>query len=335
MSKKIAINGFGRIGKTFLRAVLSDPVASQELDIVAINSGPGDVHLTAHFFKYDSSMGTYPEQVSMENNVLCVGGKRITILTESDPLQLPWKTLEVDWVVEATGRFILKKDVEQHLHAGAKAVLITAPSSDPDCTIIPGVNDHIFDKTIHKVVSLGSCTTNALVPLLHVLHETFSLTSAAMTTVHSYTNNQVLLDVPGIDVRRSRAAALNMIPTTTGAMKVIGTLLPELAGKVSGLSLRVPVAKVSFLDLSFTAKEQLSKDAIYRACVKAQTGALKNIIEVTDKPLVSSDFAGNSHSAIVDGLLIDHVEGIGKLFAWYDNEWGYSCRLRDFLVNCE
>ncbi len=332
--KRIAINGFGRIGKTFLRTVLSDPVAREELDIIAINIGPGNAHLTAHFFNYDSSMGTYQEQVSMENNVLCIGDKRIAILTETDPKKLPWKELEIDWVVEATGRFIAKKDVEQHISAGAKAVLITAPSPDADCTIILGVNEYAFDKLIHKVVSLGSCTTNALVPLLHLLHEAFVVTSASMTTLHAYTNNQVLLDLPDADVRRARAACLNMIPTTTGAMKVVGTILPELAGKVSGLSLRVPIAKVSFLDLSFTAKEQISKEAIYRACVKAQVGSLKGIVEVTDKPLVSSDFSGNSHSAIVDGLLVDHNEGIGKLFAWYDNEWGYSCRLRDFLVRC-
>lgn len=331
---KVAINGFGRIGKTFLRTVLSDPVAREKLDIVAINIGPSNVHLTAHFFIYDSIMGTYHEPVFMDGDILCVGDKRIKILSETDPKKLSWKALDVDWVVEATGKFLIKKDVEQHIVAGAQAVLITAPSPDPDATIILGVNDAVFNKNLHKVVSLGSCTTNALVPLLSLLHKKFNLTSAYMTTTHAYTNNQVLLDVMQSDPRRARAADLNIIPTTTGAMKVIDGLLPELAGKVSGISVRVPVAKVSFLDISFTAQSLLSKEMIYQACISAQSSSLKGIIEVTDKPLVSSDFAGNSHSAIVDGLLVDEVAGMGKIFAWYDNEWGYSCRLKDFLMKC-
>jgi len=332
---KVAINGFGRIGRTFLRTVLSDPEAREKINVVAINSGPSTTaQLIAHFFMYDSVMGTYSEPVSMDGNYLCIGDKRIIVLTESDPKKLSWKELEIDWVVEATGKFLAKKDVEQHLSSGAQAVLITAPAPDPDATIILGVNDQSFNKNMHKIVSLGSCTTNALVPLLHILHTRFTITSAYMTTIHAYTNNQVLLDVAQSDPRRARAAAFNIIPTTTGAMKVVDTLLPELAGKISGLSVRVPVAKVSFLDISFTAKMPLAKELIYSTCVQAQKGLLKGIIQVTDKPLVSSDFAGNSHSSIVDGLLIDEVAGIGKVFAWYDNEWGYSCRLRDFLLKC-
>lgn len=332
---KVAINGFGRIGRNFLRVVLSDETAADKITITAINIGPSNPELIAYMFTYDTIMGTYKIHSTMEGNYLVIGNTRIRILAEKDPLKLPWKELGIHWVVEASGHFTSKEKALQHIQAGASHVLITAPAKDEDITIIPGVNDASFDVTAHRIVSLGSCTTNALAPLLKLLDDTFTLQYGCMTTVHAYTNTQVLLDVEGEDARRSRAAALNIIPTSTGAMNLIGKILPRLQGRIQSVALRVPVANVSLIDLSFTTEKALTVEHIHKIFTHAAQASMKNILHITAEPLVSSDFIGNAHSVIVDSQLTS-TSGphMGKVFGWYDNEWGYSTRLKDFLVIC-
>lgn len=325
----IALNGFGRIGRNFLRSLLNDPKALEKIKIVALNIGPANPEFVAHSFKYDTIMGTFPGSVTAQGNVLTINNHKITVYAETDPAKLSWKG--VDWVVDCSGKFTKKSDAQKHINAGAQRVLISAPSTDADVTVILGVNSDAY--TDQKIVSLGSCTTNAVAPVLKILNSTFGIESAYMTTVHAYTNNQTLLDVDRSDVRRARAAALNIIPTTTGAMKVVGKVLPELSGKIEGCSLRVPVAMVSLIDLSFVAQKSISIQAINDVCMQASQGAMKGIVSITDQELVSSDFGQNNHSVIVDGLLTQAVGTLGKIFGWYDNEWAYSCRLKDFLVN--
>lgn len=329
----IAINGFGRIGRTFLRTILQDPKA-KNLTIVAINIGPSDKNDRAHLFKYDTTMGTFSGDVSFSNDTLIINGHSILILTEPDPTKLPWKKLKIDWVVECSGRFTQKKEAQKHQLAGAKAVLISAPSSDADQTVIMGLNQQDFDKEKHTIVSTGSCTTNALVPLLSVLQNTCGIESAYMTTVHAYTNNQTLLDLDGKDLRRARAAALNIIPTTTGAMKVIDRVMPDLAGKIDGCSLRVPVSHVSLVDLSFVMNTECDAKKLNAAFVHAAQKEWKGLLSFSDEPCVSSDYKGNSSSVILDSLMTSSTGKLGKVFGWYDNEWGYSCRLKDFLMYC-
>lgn len=331
---RIAINGFGRIGRNFLRTIMYDPIARKKIQVVAINLGPDKKEFAAHMFTYDTLMGTYPGSVSIEGNELVVDDHRIQLLTELDPLKINWKNLAIDWVVECSGHFTTKEGASKHLQAGAGYVLISAPAHDEDVTIIPGVNDAAFDPSKHKIVSMGSCTTNAALTMLKVLHDAFTIEHSFMTTVHAYTNSQVLLDVDAKDLRRSRAAALNIIPTTTGAMSVMGKVIPDLMGCVQAVAIRVPVAKVSLIDLTIITKKSLTVDAINAAFTQAANGSMKGILAVTNEPLVSSDFNGNSHSSIIDGLLTTTCgEYSGKAFGWYDNEWGYSCRLRDFLVS--
>jgi glyceraldehyde 3-phosphate dehydrogenase len=331
---RIAINGFGRIGRNFLRTILQNPLARKKLEVVAINLGPAKKEFVAHMFMYDTLMGTYQGSVTLEDNVLVIDGVRIQLLTELDPVKLPWKSLNIDWVVECTGHFTKREGASKHLQAGAQYVLISAPAHDEDVTIIPGVNDAMFNPQQHKIVSMGSCTTNAVLTMLKVLHDTFTIQRSFMTTVHAYTNSQVLLDVEAKDLRRSRAAALNIIPTTTGAMNVMGKVIPDLAGCVQAIAIRVPVAKVSLIDLTVITKESLTVDAINAAFLSAAQGPMRGILAITTEPLVSSDFNGNSHSSIIDGLLTTTCgQHSGKAFGWYDNEWGYSCRLRDFLVS--
>jgi len=331
---RIAINGFGRIGRSFLRAVLHDSTAAEKMKVVAINVGPASVGDVAHFFKYDSLMGTYPGSVFMKNGQLNIDGYAISVITELDPACVDWKKFGVDWVVESSGQFTDCKDASKHVTAGAHRVLISAPATDEDITIIPGVNDNAFDKEKHKIVSLGSCTSNALLPMLKILHESFGVERGFMTTIHAYTAKQVLLDTDcSLDLRCSRAAALNIIPTTTGATKVIGKIIPELDGLIGGSAVRVPVAKVSLVDLSFVAKKPLSIDNIKKVFENAAEGSMKGILSVNTHPLVSSDFSGNDHSVIIDLPLTDVRGNVGKVFGWYDNEWGYSVRLKDFLLN--
>ena len=329
---KIAISGFGRIGRNVLRVMLQDKKFLKKHSVVAINIGPADPATIAHSFKYDTVLGIYPESVKLVKDSLVIGKQTIKIVAEKDPEKLPWKKLKIDWVIESSGKFTKKSDAQKHSKAGAKRVLISAPSQDADFTCIMGVNQHEYNPKKDVIISAGSCTTNALVPVLKVVQDTFGIESAYMTTVHAYTNNQVLLDLEGSDLRRARAAALNIIPTTTGAMKVVGTVLPELAGKIEGCSLRVPVAKVSLIDLSFIAQKPITSKTIHAALQKAAQGQLKNILALTDEPLVSTDFSQNSNSVIIDQQLTAVTGTLGKIFGWYDNEWGYSCRLKDIVA---
>jgi glyceraldehyde 3-phosphate dehydrogenase len=340
----VAINGFGRIGRSFLRSVLQD--ATDKINIVAINIGPADKEHVAHLFKYDTTMGTFDGSVSFSEDILTVKShsschpkqsvriQEIKILVETDPEKLPWKDLGIDWVVECSGRFTKKVDAQKHQTAGAKAVLISAPSSDADRTIIMGLNQIDFNKESDTIVSAGSCTTNALVPLLDVLQDTCGIKSAYMTTIHAYTNNQTLLDLDGKDLRRARAAAMNIIPTTTGAMKVVGQVMPSLAGKIEGCSLRVPVSNVSLVDLSFIMENTCDAQSLNAAFKNGSDKKWRELLSFSAEPCVSSDYKGNASSVIIDGLMTQATGTLGKVFGWYDNEWGYSCRLKDFLVNC-
>lgn len=331
---RIAINGFGRIGRNFLRCIMQDANALQKLRVVAINIGPAKREYIAHMFKYDSLLGTYNGNVLFEGDEFIVDSHRIKVIAESDPSTIEWNTLSIDWVVECSGKFTRREGAQKHITAGARSVLISSPAHDEDITVIPGVNDASYDPKKHQIVSLGSCTTNALAPTLKVLNDTFGIEHSFMTTIHAYTNSQVLLDVETKDLRRSRAAALNIIPTTTGATKVVTRVLPELAGRIDGCAIRVPVAKVSLIDLSFTTQEPVSISAINQAFTRASAqGSMRSILGITHEPLVSCDFSGDAHSVVIDGLMTatngDHM---GKVFGWYDNEWGYSMRLKDFLI---
>jgi glyceraldehyde-3-phosphate dehydrogenase type I len=332
---RIAINGFGRIGKNFLRCLLADKKVKNKITVVAINVGKSEIQATAHMLKYDTLMGTLKKDIHMEGTDLVVDDYRIQIIAEMDPEKLPWKKLEIDWVIECTGHFTHRTEAEKHLTAGAHKVLISAPAHDEDAAIIPGVNEELFDAKKHTIVSLGSCTTNAFLPILKVIHDQFGIQRGCMTTTHAYTNSQVLLDVEAKDLRFSRAAALNIIPTTTGAASMIKKIIPELAEKVSAVAMRVPVGKVSLIDVVFESKKELSIEAIHLAFEHAAKTRMKNIIALSMEPLVSSDFSGDNHSVIIDGLLT-HANGtMGQVFGWYDNEWGYSVRMKDFLMNSE
>lgn len=328
---RIAINGFGRIGRTFLRCLLSDN-KKDTIEIVAINVGNSDIQATAHMFKYDTLMGTFHKPVYMQGNNLIIDGHIIEIIAQLDPTKLPWKNLSIDWVVDCTGHFTHREDALKHIAAGAKRVLISAPAHNEDIAIIPGVNEELFDAKKHIIVSLGSCTTNAFLPTLKVIHDAFGIQRGCMTTTHAYTNTQVLLDVAAKDLRFSRAAALNIIPATTGASSMIEKVIPELAGKVSAVAMRVPVGKVSLIDLVFEAEKELTKEAIHQAFEHAAQTRMKHIVSLTMEPLVSSDFSGDNHSVIIDGLLTNVNGSMGQVFGWYDNEWGYSMRMKDFLL---
>ncbi|HEX2977825.1 MAG TPA: glyceraldehyde 3-phosphate dehydrogenase NAD-binding domain-containing protein [Candidatus Babeliales bacterium] len=330
--KRIAINGFGRIGKTFLRVIMADAAAKKDLEVVAINIGPAKTDLIGHLFQYDTLMGKFPGTVEQRGNELIIDGKKIALIAEKDPANLNWAALKIDWVVECSGKFTHREDAEKHLKAGAKKVLISAPATDEDVSIIPGVNDAMYDAKKHNIVSLGSCTTNAVFPLLKVLHDQCGLEQAMMMTTHAYTNTQVLLDVEAKDPRTSRAAALNIIPTSTGAAKMVPKVMPALAGKVEMSSVRVPVGKVSLIELTFLSTKKLSAEIINTAFIDASKQSMRGIIEVESKPLVSSDFSGNSSSVILDAPLTRSLGTLSSVFGWYDNEWGYSCRLKDFLM---
>jgi len=326
---RVAINGFGRIGRSFLRCVEQDK--KNNFEVVAINIGDSKPEYVAHMFKYDTLMGKFAGEVAVEGDALVVDGHRITIIAELDPEKLPWKKLDIDWVVDCTGKFTHREGAQKHITAGAQRVLISAPAHDEDVAIIPGVNEELFNAVKHRIVSLGSCTTNAFLPTLKVIDDAFGIVRGCMTTTHAYTNSQVLLDVDAKDLRFSRAAALNIIPATTGAAGMVEKILPHLKDKVSAKAMRVPVGKVSLIDLVFEAKKELSVDAIHDAFKRAAQGKMKNIVALTMEPLVSSDFSGDSHSVIIDGLLTTTNDTMGQVFGWYDNEWGYSERMKDFL----
>jgi glyceraldehyde 3-phosphate dehydrogenase len=325
MAMRVAINGFGRIGRAFLRASRG----YQEFSIIAINDLT-DAKTLAHLLKYDSVHGIFKADVKAGEGSIIVDAREIKILALTEPEKLPWKDLGVDIVIESTGRFTDKPSASKHLDAGAKWVIISAPAKEPDVTVCMGVNEEMLDPGKHKVISNASCTTNCLAPVAKVIHNEFKIIKGLMTTIHSYTNDQRILDLPHKDLRRARAAAMSMIPTTTGAAKAVGLVLPDLKGRLNGLSIRVPTPNVSLVDLVAEVSRDITVEDVNSALKKAAEGPMKGILQYTEDPVVSIDFNGNDHSAIVDAKLTMVLEGrMVKVLAWYDNEWGYSSRLRD------
>lgn len=324
---KVGINGFGRIGRNVFRAALNNP----EVDIVAVNDLT-DVSTLAHLLKYDSTHGKLDATVEHKEGALIVNGKEIKVFAERDPANLPWKDLGVDIVVESTGIFTKKDKASAHLTAGAKKVIISAPATDEDITIVMGVNEDKYDPANHHVISNASCTTNCLAPFAKVLHENFGIEKGMMTTIHSYTNDQNVLDLPHKDMRRARAAAQNMIPTTTGAAKAVALVLPELKGKLNGFAVRVPTPNVSVTDLVAQVSRNVTADEVNAALKAAAEGPLKGIMNYSEEPLVSSDYNGDPASSTIDALSTMVVEGnLVKVVSWYDNEWGYSNRVVDLV----
>jgi len=330
MAVKVAINGFGRIGRLCLRSMFER--YQDVLSVVAIND-MADLETNAHLLQYDSTYGTLTRKVEVGEGMLVVNGWKIAVLNKHDPSRLPWKRIGADIVIESTGVFTDGMQARSHLEAGAKKVIITAPAKNEDITVVLGVNGSNYDAKKHHIISNASCTTNCLAPVAKTLHEAFGVERGLMTTTHAYTNDQRILDLMHKDLRRARAAAMNIVPTSTGAAQAIGLVLPELRGKLHGISLRVPTATVSVVDLVADLKQFASADEINRALKEAAEGSLKGIMDYCDKPLVSSDFRGHPASAIVDALSTVVLEGkMAKVLAWYDNEWGYSCRVADLAA---
>jgi len=329
MAIRVGINGFGRIGRAFLRASRG----KVEFSIVAINDLT-DAKTLAHLLKYDSVHGIFAAEVKAGDGGITVDGKEIKILAVTEPEKLPWRDLGVDIVIESTGRFTDKPSASKHIDAGAKWVIISAPAKEPDITICMGVNDETLDTVKHKIISNASCTTNCLAPVAKVIHNEFRIIKGLMTTIHSYTNDQRILDLPHKDLRRARAAAMSMIPTTTGAAKAVGLVLPDLKGKLNGLAIRVPTPNVSLVDLVAEISRDVTVEEVNAALKKASEGPMKGILQYSEDPLVSIDFNGNDHSSIVDSKLTMVLEGrMVKVLAWYDNEWGYSSRIRDLILH--
>ena len=328
MAMKVAINGFGRIGKLVARAAFERGFAGKKFDIVAIND-THDPKLSAHLFKYDTTQGHYAGSAKGEPGKMTIDGHEIVITSDRDPANLPWGKLGVDLVLECTGAFTDRAGSSKHITAGAKKVLISAPckSGEADATIVLGVNDEAYDRKLHNIVSLGSCTTNCLAPVAKTLLDNFGIENGFMTTVHAYTNDQLILDGHHKDFRRARAGAVNIIPTTTGAAKAIGAVIPELKGKLDGLSLRVPTPVGSINDLSCTLTKAATKEEIGAALKKASQGKLKGIMEYCEEPIVSSDIIHNPASSVVDGLSTIAIGRSAKVLSWYDNEWGFSNRM--------
>lgn len=326
MTIKIGINGFGRIGRCIARAVYEHP--EKNIELVALNS-PAPAETILHLLKYDSVHGRFSTKAALADGGLLIGGRKVILSHERDPAQIKWADMGVDVVLECTGKFNKRDDAAKHLACGAKRVLVSAPAENADATIVYGVNNEMLKKE-HQVVSVGSCTTNALAPVVKVLHEAFGIDSGFMTTIHAYTGDQNLVDNSHKDLRRARSAAMSMIPTSTGAAKTIGLIIPELKGKLDGVAIRVPVPNVSLVDLSFTTTKKTSKDAINEALNKAaETDALKDILHISRRPLVSIDYTHTPYSSIVD-ITGTHVTGnIARVASWYDNEWGFSCRMLD------
>ena len=328
MAIRVGINGFGRIGRNFFRA---RHALGADLDIVALND-LGDAKTMAHLLRYDSTLGPFEGEVELADGVLKAAGEEVRILSERDPGALPWGSLGVDVVLESTGFFTDREGAQKHLGAGAKKVLISAPATDPDVTIVLGVNDDAYDPDAHHIVSNASCTTNCVAPLAKVLHDLGEIQSGFMTTIHAYTQDQSLQDAPHKDLRRARAAAINLIPTSTGAAKAIGLVLPQLQGKVDGISVRAPVATGSLTDLVVMLGRETSVDEVNEAYRTAAAGPLDGILRFSDDPLVSTDIVGSAYSCIFDSeLTMVHGSAV-KVFGWYDNEWGYSCRLVDVVA---
>ena len=327
MAVKVGINGFGRIGRNIMRAALGD----RAIDFVAVNDLTNAATL-AHLLKYDSVLGNLQSKVNAGDGSISVDGDQFKVFSVKDPAQLPWKDLGVDVVFESTGLFTDRDAAAKHLTAGAKRVIITAPAKSPDVTVVLGVNTDMYDPSKHKIISNASCTTNCLAPLVKVLHERFGIKKGWMTTIHSYTNDQQLLDLPHKDLRRARAAALSMIPTTTGAATAVGEVLPELKGRLDGFAMRVPTPNVSVVDLAALVDKKTTSDEVNAAFKAAAEGPLKGILQDLTEPLVSIDFKGNAHSSIVDAPYTKVMDGdFVKVLSWYDNEWGYSNRCIDLL----
>jgi glyceraldehyde 3-phosphate dehydrogenase len=328
MALRVGINGFGRIGRNFFRICLGEDA----LEVVGINDLT-DSKTLAHLLKYDSIHGIADADIQAKDNSLTVNGKDIGVTAITDPAKLPWKDLNVDVVLESTGRFIDKESASKHLSAGAKWVIISAPAKEPDATICMGVNEETLDVSTHKIISNASCTTNCLAPIAKVIDQKFTLKQGLMTTIHSYTNDQRILDFPHKDLRRTRAAAESMIPTTTGAARAVGLVLPHLKGRLDGMAIRVPTPNVSVVDLVADVEKETTAEAVNDALKEAATGPMKGILQYCEEPLVSIDFNGNPHSSILDASLTKVLEGkMVKVLSWYDNEWGYSSRLKDLML---
>jgi len=330
---RVAINGFGRIGRNTLRAALSHSKYGNKFEVVAIND-LGNTHTLAHLLKYDSIYGKFNGSIEAKDDGINVNGKWINFYSQVNPSKLPWKEQNIDVVVESTGIFRTRDGANQHLDAGAKKVIISAPVKDPDITVVLGVNEHTYDADKHHIISNASCTTNSLAPPVKVLQDNFGIEQGFMTTVHSYTGDQRILDFPHKDLRRARAAAVSIIPTTTGAAKAIGMVIPELNGKLDGMAIRVPTPDGSLTDFTSILKRNVTTQEVNNAFKQASQNSLKGIMDYTEEPLVSTDVIGNPHSAIIDGLstkLIGEQGNLLKILSWYDNEWGYSCRLVDLI----
>ncbi len=330
MATRIGINGFGRIGRLVLRAMTSRH--PDKIEVAAVNDLT-DAETNAYLFKYDTNYGAYPGDVQAVDGGLSVDGRSIRVFSERDPARIPWSELDVDLVVESTGIFTDADKAAGHLEGGAKKVVISAPAKGEDLTIVLGVNDHLYDAAKHKVVSNASCTTNCFAPMVKVLHDAFGVEHGLMSTIHAYTNDQVIADQRHSDLRRSRAAAMNIIPTSTGAARAVGLVLPELNGKLHGVAFRVPTSTGSVTDFTAAVSKDASPDDVNQAFQEAAQGPLKGILEYVDDPLVSSDFRGNPHSCIFDALSTIVMEDrMVKIMGWYDNEWGYSCRTADLCA---
>ncbi len=326
---QVAINGFGRIGRLTLKAIMK----KENIDVIAVNDLTDSATL-AHLLKYDSVHGRFPGQISAQGNDLVVDGKKIKVYAEKDPANLPWKELSIDVVVESTGVFRDRENISKHLKAGARKVVLCVPSKsadDVDATVVLGVNDHDL-KPEQQIFSNASCTTNCLAPVAKVLNDTFGIKQGLMNTIHSYTNDQIILDAPHKDLRRARAAAMSIIPTTTGAAKAVGLVIPDLKGKLDGFAMRVPTPNGSVVDLTVELSKEVTKDEINNALKKAAEGPMKGILEFCDEPIVSADIIGNGHSSIVDSLLTQVINGkFVKVVSWYDNEFGYASRVADMI----
>ena len=330
MSIKVGINGFGRIGRAVLKNILKDPECSN-IEIRAINDLT-DAATLAHLLKYDSVQGVFSQKITSNNEEIAIDGKSIRIFSEKEPAKLPWKDHGVNFVIESTGFFTNREAATQHLDAGAKKVIISAPSKNPDITVVLGVNQETYLPEQHNIISNASCTTNCLAPVAKVLQDNFFIEKGLMTTIHSYTNDQRILDLPHSDLRRARAANVSMIPTTTGAAKAVALVLPEIAGRLDGMAIRVPTPNVSLIDLVVEVKKNTSNEEVNEVFKEAAREGLKNILRVEDNPLVSIDYNGDPYSSIIDGLSTKVMkDNMVKVLAWYDNEWGYSNRVKDLL----
>ena len=327
MAVKVGINGFGRIGRNIFRTALGD----EDIDFVAVNDIT-DTKTLAHLLKYDSVLGNLRHDIKSSDHGITVEGKEFHVFSERDPASIPWGLVGAEIVIESTGRFTKAEDARKHLHDGVKKVIISAPAKNEDITIVLGVNEDKYDPSAHHIISNASCTTNCLAPVAKVIHEKFGIKTAQMTTIHSYTNDQQLLDLPHKDLRRARAAGLSMIPTSTGAAKAVALVLPELKGKFDGISVRVPTPNVSLVDVVIDVEKETNSEEVNKALKDAANEELNGILAFSEEPLVSSDFKGNSNSSIVDAEYTKVIGGhMIKILSWYDNEWGYSCRVRDLI----